>query len=131
MTGAEDILKERARQVEEEGYTPDRDKGRFVELISAAQAYISSSEVAEAGVREGHKTETIRQVCLYPPAPDWPWGREYWKPTGDPAKDLMKAGALIAAAIDSLTPIPTIVIHPVEVEPLADWEVELLEGPHS
>lgn len=31
----------------------------------------------------------------------WPWSREAWKPTGDRVRDLTKAGALIAAAIDA------------------------------
>jgi hypothetical protein len=33
----------------------------------------------------------------------WPWDSPYWKPTpGNRLRDLVKAGALIAAAIDSL-----------------------------
>ena len=36
------------------------------------------------------------------PAHDWPWGSEYWKPSEDPVRNLVKAGALIAAEIDRL-----------------------------
>jgi len=32
----------------------------------------------------------------------WPWGSEWWKPSKDPIRDLVKAGALIAAEIDRL-----------------------------
>jgi len=31
----------------------------------------------------------------------WPWGKEWWKPS-DRRRDLVKAGALIAAEIDRL-----------------------------
>lgn len=36
------------------------------------------------------------------PPPDWPWDlKRHWKPTpGDPVRQLVKAGALIAAEID-------------------------------
>lgn len=44
------------------------------------------------GVAEGH--------------PFWPWGKQYWKPTpNDPRRQLVKAGALIAAAIDAMTEV--------------------------
>jgi len=32
----------------------------------------------------------------------WPWEREAWKPSEDPIRNLVKAGALIAAEIDRL-----------------------------
>ena len=32
----------------------------------------------------------------------WPWHARHWKPTGDPVRDLTKAGTLLAAAIDSI-----------------------------
>jgi hypothetical protein len=37
---------------------------------------------------------------------EFPWDAKYWKPTGDPVRDLTKAGALIAAAIDSINVEP-------------------------
>lgn len=33
---------------------------------------------------------------------NWPWKPECFKPTGDPIRDLTKAGALVAAEIDRL-----------------------------
>jgi hypothetical protein len=33
----------------------------------------------------------------------WPWASRYWKPDADRVRELEKAGALIAAAIDSIT----------------------------
>jgi hypothetical protein len=36
------------------------------------------------------------------PPDDWPWDWRFWKPSVDPIRDLVKAGALIAAEIDRL-----------------------------
>ena len=103
MTEATDmIVAERKRQVTEEGFTAEHDDGHADQLIRAAKCY------AEAGrflVRHPHPS-----VFAYRDAPVdadtgeayWPWHPSYWKPTGDPVRDLVKAGALIAAAIDSL-----------------------------
>lgn len=33
---------------------------------------------------------------------DWPWHSSWWKPSDDPIRNLVKAGALIAAEIDRL-----------------------------
>jgi hypothetical protein len=32
----------------------------------------------------------------------WPWDNKYWKPSEDKVRNLVKAGALIAAEIDRL-----------------------------
>jgi hypothetical protein len=32
----------------------------------------------------------------------WPWDQDWWKPSPDPIRNLVKAGALIAAEIDRL-----------------------------
>lgn len=82
--GADLITAERDRQVTEEGYTAEHDAGRAHALVAAALCY----------ARAGTWTKP------YPPL-GWPWADQYWKPTGDPVRDLTKAGALIAAAIDS------------------------------
>lgn len=84
------IAVERARQMvglEEggEGYDEGHDAGHDDELALAAAAYAVPSEV------EGWR-ESL-----------WPWDSQYWKPTPhDRVRELVKAGALIAAAIDSI-----------------------------
>lgn len=88
--GAELIAAERERQITEEGYTPEHDNGHAFEMISAARSYVSVAEYSR----------TVRPP-EFPPL-SWPWADRFWKPTGDPVRDLTKAGALIAAAIDSL-----------------------------
>ena len=81
--GIELIAEERKRQVDEEGWTEEHDDQHTCgELKIAAACYTTLSD---------H------------PAPSfWPWLIEWWKPSGDPIRNLVKAGALIAAEIDRL-----------------------------
>lgn len=98
MTKATDLIAaERDRQVNEEGYDAEHDAGHAHELIRAARSYAYEARIGVAA--EG---ASITHLPGQPPS-EWPWAERYWKPTGDPVRDLVKAGALIAAAIDSLT----------------------------
>ena len=82
-SGAELIDAERQRQVESEGWTPDHDDEYDQgELILAAQCY--TMEAIQPGEGDGL----------------WPWETSWWKPSEDPVRNLVKAGALIAAEID-------------------------------
>ena len=83
-TGTELIAAERERQITEEGRNLDwiHEKG---ELLDAAVCY------AEAVQMNDHR--------MYE---DWPWAECWWKPSDDPIRNLVKAGALIAAEIDRL-----------------------------
>ena len=90
MSGAEMIAAERRRQVEVEGYAPEHDARLGTEeLTDAALAYALASEAPD---NKGHVKSAF--------AGWWPWSARAWKPTGDRVRDLVKAGALIAAAID-------------------------------
>jgi hypothetical protein len=89
VTGAELIAAERRRQVEAEDYTAEHDAAVGpVALVEAGTAY------------------AIAAAAAYDPPTSWsslgwwPWDQAAFKPTGDPVRDLTKAGALIAAAID-------------------------------
>ena len=101
-SGAQRIADERARQVVVEGWSLRHDQEHDGgELIDAARCYITSAEatyydprnVTFDGFRPGEG-----------PPRSWPvgWETTSWKPTGDPLRDLTKAGALIAAEIDRL-----------------------------
>jgi hypothetical protein len=84
MTGIERIAKERKRQIEHEGWTAQHDsihsKG---EMCYAVICYTSASVMERR----------------FPS--NWPWEREWWKPSTR-VRNLEKAGALIAAEIDRL-----------------------------
>lgn len=94
ISGTELIRIERSRQVTSENYKPARDVGRADALVSAATAYsINALTLLVEGV-EVYSAEV--------PVAPWPWDEKHWKPSGDVVRDLTKAGALIAAAIDTL-----------------------------
>jgi hypothetical protein len=87
--GADLIVAERQRQLDAEGYDAEHDRGHSMDLALAGATYALPSEVRS-------EAPTV--------LPDiWPWGGEWWKPTpGDRIRELVKAGALIAAAIDAM-----------------------------
>lgn len=92
---ARDVLAERKRQVEAEGWTPEHDdKHAKGEMAKAAASY------------------AVDNVSLYPPGQWnserrsiadwlWPWDMRWWKPTNR-RRNLVKAGALILAEIERL-----------------------------
>ena len=95
------IAWERLRQQTAEGWTPEHDdiEHQAGELASAAVAYALAPGSAQRMEPNGD-----------PRVPDaWPWDPEWWKPKWTPAasrdgriRELVKAGALIAAEIDRL-----------------------------
>lgn len=86
--GALRILRERIRQITDEGYEPERDaQYTGLQLAWAAFAYLDRAQSDDPANPK-------------PPLP-WPWAPEHWKP-GDRLRMLVKAGALIAAEIDRL-----------------------------
>ncbi|WP_241331145.1 hypothetical protein [Burkholderia cenocepacia] len=80
-----DVIAERRRQIEQEGWTPEHDDAHLTgDLALAAACYaIHGSE------RWNHDTFM------------WPWPKEWWKPT-TPRRDMVKAVALGIAAIERL-----------------------------
>jgi len=86
-TGIELITDERKRQIEIEGWTPEHDaQHSHAELLAAAICYAHNA---------GHFKMTSPRM--------WPWDEKWWKPSvGDKVRDLVKAGALIAAEIDRM-----------------------------
>lgn len=87
MNGADLIAAERQRQVEQEGWTPGHDDEH------------GDGSIAEAA---------LSYLLLYAKGRDaiatmqWPWDEGSWKPSDDSVRNLVKAGALIAAEIDRL-----------------------------
>jgi hypothetical protein len=93
-TGVKAIAAERERQLQAEGFTRDGDQQyRHGELARAATAYVqlAAMDLAAGGTRD--------HIAWHGPAAVWPWAPEWWKPV-DARRDLVRAGALIAAQID-------------------------------
>jgi hypothetical protein len=105
MTGGAGLIaEERRRQVEAEGWTHEHDDGHASgELVQAARCYAWAAQVAEnVPPAEWFGTDADGLVKLPRGANvQWPVGWD-WKPDDDPVRNLVKAGALIAAEIDRL-----------------------------
>ena len=99
------IAAERTRQITEEGWTPEHDaEHRDGALIDAAVSYAIAAEATYYS--DSNATfDQFRPGSGNVPR-DWPWDGEWWKPSNDPVRNLVKAGALIAAEIDRLLPAP-------------------------
>jgi hypothetical protein len=87
-TGAELIAQERESQQTSNGFDADHDRWRGPELLAASICY------GYAAMNKG----------AFPPGrpPEgWPWGSADWKPAENTVRNLVKSGALAAAAIDA------------------------------
>ena len=92
MTGAELIAAERQRQINAEGWDASHDDAHTGKQIQAA---------AEAYMVYGCNARYQSSPPML-----WPWSEKHWKPIyHDEVRNLVKAGALIAAEIDRLNRI--------------------------
>jgi hypothetical protein len=95
LSGSDMIMLERSRQIVQERWTPGHDdtfdQG---ELACAGASYAMA-----ASVQSSHNAQLAQ---LAKPPRQWPYENKWWKPTADPIRNLVKAGALIAAEIDRL-----------------------------
>lgn len=93
------IAAERKRQVSKEGWTAKHDdEHRRMEIMRAAAAYLLNTwekSGLQFGAIERHVVAAAINVL-------WPWEKDFWKPSDKPIRNLVKAGALIAAEIDRL-----------------------------
>lgn len=94
---AQDVLNERHRQVETEGWTREHDDTHDdFELSAAGAAYALHAGPGKRGYA------VIKGLI-----PEWlvgifPWSHEAWNPGPDSRRALVKAGALILAEIERL-----------------------------
>lgn len=107
------IAAERQRQVTQEGWSADHDsRHEHGELAEAGAAYALTGKLTDETL-----IETVREIQVNSDRglddhydyrmvrnkfPVFPWAEEWWKPSDDPIRNLVKAGALIAAEIDRL-----------------------------
>lgn len=81
------LAKERQRQITEKGFTPEKDDTYYEqELQTAAGAFLRANDYYQG---DG-------AIEL------WPWEENTFKPSEDPIRNLVKAGALIVAEIERL-----------------------------
>lgn len=85
LSGVEQIAEERRHQINDLGFTTQKDMAyRNGELVDAALAYAKAASTQSDECPRG-----------------WPWSENTWKPQS-PIENLVRAGALIAAEIDRL-----------------------------
>ena len=89
---AADVIAERRRQINKEGWTHVHDDRHDPgELSAAASAYAlnAADQLHPHSQGDGGNEQPVM----------WPWDPEWWKPT-TPRRDLVKAAALILAEIE-------------------------------
>jgi hypothetical protein len=95
-SGVELIAAERTRQVEVEGWTPEHDAEHAGESLALAACCYAAPPTMRKW-RIWSNTNPPKSVPVL-----WPWGPTFWKPSEDRVRELVKAGALIAAEIDRI-----------------------------
>lgn len=86
---AADVIAERRRQVEVEGWTADHDDGHDAfQMASAAMTYVHAA---------AWPNDQDRGFMRY-----WPWDRKWWKPLKNARRKLVIAASLIIAEIDRI-----------------------------
>lgn len=96
------IVAERERQQTQEGFSPERDAGMPEgDFARAAICYAGQhAPLDDAFVETDQDIGTAwRGSSLSDEPALWPWGHEWWKPKNHD-RDLVRAGALIAAELD-------------------------------
>ena len=86
--GADLIREERRRQIEQEGYDGMHDRHHTPQVLCRAAIGYAMHEDPSKLVADAA-------------ANLWPWAKDFWKPKNH-LRNLVRAGALIAAAIDRL-----------------------------
>ena len=87
ISGIDAISNERNRQIIEEGWDLTHDLTHYPEHLELAAACYATPPEFRTCYSDG--TPFI-----------WPWDKSWWKPSENRTRDLEKAGALMAAAID-------------------------------
>ena len=97
---AQDVLAERERQIEGEGWTSKRDdlytNGSLAKAAATYAIGATLSDAERATMDEFGLRGTPYRITVL-----WPWDWKWWKPKNR-RRDLVKAGALILAEIERL-----------------------------
>lgn len=96
--GQELIAEERNRQIDQEQWDAEHDD----EITSGALAVFAACYALDVVAKYGDVDISWKAKYAKVAGELFPFDREWWKPTIDPIRQLVKAGALIAAEIDRL-----------------------------
>ncbi|CAM5767111.1 hypothetical protein [Bosea minatitlanensis] len=99
-----DVIAERRRHVEGEGWTPEHDDAHTRgEMVLAAVSYGTNAAVRLRMTADGYPPVKIDELSAAADVPrSWPWARSWWKPAGGTRRILVKAAALLVAEIERL-----------------------------
>ncbi|MCR4300227.1 MAG: hypothetical protein NUV51_01315 [Sulfuricaulis sp.] len=91
----DDVLAERQRQMEAEGWTPEHDDEHDPGDLAAAGASYALNAADQLNPYSQGDAKNAMPMC-------WPdWSIEWWKPK-NPRRDLVRAAALLIAEIERL-----------------------------
>jgi hypothetical protein len=101
---ARDVLAERKRQIETEGWKPERDDVYDTGEMALAAACYAAHSASCAAIKAPHTAPGV--FVRTRSAQDfvgemWPWSDDWWKPSGH-RRNLEKAGALVLAEIERI-----------------------------
>lgn len=98
----DDVLAERQRQIEADGWTEAHDDQHDDRSLALAGACYAKQYVGRAWLLESFGDGEERYQADEMPD-DWPdsWAEEWWKPK-NPRRDLVRAAALLIAEIERL-----------------------------
>lgn len=89
MTILGEIARERQRQIDVEGWTPEHDDEHDKGELAIAAACYAWRAVGFINLVDGKEE----------PPPSWPWDKKWWKPKS-PHRDLIRAAALLHAELE-------------------------------
>jgi hypothetical protein len=103
-SAARDVLAERKRQIETEGWKPERDDVYDTGEMALAAACYAAHSASCAAIKAPHTAQGV--FVRTRSAQDfvgemWPWSADWWKPSGH-RRNLEKAAALILAEIERI-----------------------------
>lgn len=91
-----DVVFERRRQVEAEGWTAEHDDEHDGGDLATAATCYALNAACTLHPYDGNGYDPLTEF-----SPAWPWEPQWWKPT-TPRRDLVKAAALIIAEIERI-----------------------------
>lgn len=107
-----DVLAERRRQVEKEGWDTahdDKHTSGSLALAAASYAAYAGAEALRADTQPQKSRASEYQFVASQIL--WPFDREWWKPK-DPRRDLVRAAALLIAEIERIDRHDNRIPHP-------------------